>query len=220
MAWKSADLLSRFQALAAIPTNTVLTPDQQYVFLSDAQQYVLDRIASISPRTLYGDPVEMLSSDGGLTYGFGNDSVGEPLMPIGKATIYSSLASIPGGSWRPGIDYLDEGVTIRMPNNVPFAGPLFWYGVTPVESLSASIQPIMQPPASRSLIVTWAVKEYAETGGPRNPELADRMEVRFEREFGIHMTMLRKHFSNGGGLGSLLMPYMSSTLGVAAPRFN
>ena len=220
MAWKSADLLARFNSLGVRPippANDVMPDATKYQFLSDAQQYTLDRIASISPKTLYGDPQLMISSDGGLTYGFGTDSVGTPLFPIGKATIYSSLSSIPGGAWRPGIDYLDEGAVIRLPNNTPFAGPLYWYGVTPVETLSASVEPIMQPPASRTLIVTRAVWDLAETGGPRNPNLADRMEMRFEREFGVHMTLLRKHFSNGGGIGQLLVPFVPNTMGWSAP---
>jgi hypothetical protein len=218
MAWKSADLLASFNMLAARPASDGgLTDDQKYRFLSDAQQYIVDRVASISPKTMYGTPQEMLSSDGGLTYSFGNDSVGTPLMPIGKATIYSSLSSIPGGAWRPGIDYLDEGTQIRLPNNTPFAGPMYWYGVTPVEALTAAFQPVLMPPDKRHLIVIRAVKDYGESGGPRNPELADRLDVRFEREFGIYMTMLRKHFSNGGGIGPLLVPFVPNTMGWSAP---
>lgn len=210
--WQSSDLLDRFNRLSGRPTSDSISPTVKYGFLADAEQYVLNRIASIAPKVLYGAPAAMSTADGGLTWTFGTDGNGYALFPMGKAGIYPSLASIPGGAWLPGIDYLDEGVRIRMPNNSPFVGPLYWYGLTPTQQMSASVQPVLQPPSARILDVIQAVKVFAESA-MRNPALADRMDLRFEREFGQTMTMLRTHFRNGGGLGRLLFPWGTGEYG-------
>jgi hypothetical protein len=126
---------------------------------------------------------------------------------MGRAGIYPTLSAIPNYAWRPDVDYLDEGTTIRMPNNTPYAGTLYWYGVTPTQALSATVQPVLNPPPIRMLIVRRATASWAETGNIRNERLADRMAGLFEKEFGEAMTLLRKHFKNGGALGRLLYPW-------------
>jgi hypothetical protein len=210
--WQSVDLLDRFNRLSGRPSSDSISQTVKYGFLADAEQYVLTRIASIAPKVLYGAPTAMTTADGGLTYTFGTDGNGYALFPMGKTQIFPTLSSIPGGAWRPNIDYLDEGIRIRLPNATPYAGPLYWYGLTPAQQMSATVQPVLQPPQSRMLIVLAAVKAFSESA-MRNPALADRMAVRFETEFGQTMTMLRTHFKNGGGLGRLLFPWGSGSYG-------
>jgi hypothetical protein len=204
--WQSVDLLTRFNRLSGRPATDAVTPATKYGYLADAEQYVIGRIAAIKPSILYGVPTALTTADGGLTFTFGTDGNGYPLFPMGRATIYPSLNAIPGGAWVAGRDYLDEGATIRMPNAVPYTGTLYMYGITPTQQISADVQPMLQPPPIRMLDVLWAVKTFAEAGF-RNTEMADRMELRFEREFGQAMLMLRKHFATGGGLGRLLYPF-------------
>lgn len=209
--WSSADLLSRFNLLAGRPTGSgavdSIDDPTKYQYLADAEQYVITRIAAIKPSILYGAPQALTTADGGLTFTFGTDGNGYELFPMGRAQIYPSLNAIPGYAWQPGIDYLDQGTSIRMPNNTPYAGTLYWYGITPTQQLSAIVEPVLMPPSSRQLIVIYAVKTFAESANVRNADLADRMSVRFELEFGQNATMWRKHFSGGGGLGRLLVPW-------------
>lgn len=205
--WQSSDLLARFNKLAGRPTVDAISDPDKYQYIADAEQYVINRIASIKPSVLYGAPAALTTADGGLTFTFGTDGNGYSLFPMGRARIFPSLSAIPGYAWNPGIDYLDEGVQIRMPNNTPYAGTLYWYGITPTQQISASVQPVLMPPSIRMLNVIEAVKNFAESANVRNANLADRMTVRFEREFGNAMTLLRKHFASGGGLGRLLMPW-------------
>lgn len=204
--WQSADLLSRFNLLAGRPTSDSITDATKYQYIADGEQYTIGRISSIAPKVLYGAPAALTTTDGGLTFSFGTDGNGYALFPMGRARIYPSLSAIPGYAWTPGVDYLDQGTTIRMPNNTPYTGTLYWYGITPTQQISASVQPVLMPPEIRMLDVLYAVKNFAESG-VRNAELADRMALRYEVEFGTAMTMLRKHFSSGGGLGRLLMPW-------------
>lgn len=202
--WDSSDLLTRFNVLAGRPAADSITNVQKYQFLSDAEQYVLTQIEGIVPRVLYGPPVQLVSADGGYTWTFGTDGDGYALFPSGKAGVYQDLSCIPDYPLIPGVDYLDEGTQIRMPNNTTWNGTLYWYGITPPQELSDTVQPILQPPASRILIVIEAVRSFAEAYD-RNPGLVTAMTNKWNRTFGPQMTAIRTHFRGsqmaGRGLG-------------------
>lgn len=218
--WTSVDLLARFNQLAGRGSNTAdaVTPAVKYQFLADGEAYTIDRLCAVPAcaKALFGAPAALTSADGGYTFTFGTDGNGYALFPMGSAGIYPSLTAIPGGAWRPGIDYLDEGTTIRMPNNVPYTGTLYWYGVTPRQQMSATVQPVLNPPPIRMLAVRRAVATFAETGNIRNEALANRMAALFEKELGEAATLLRKHFKNGGAMGRLLYPW---GVGAYTPGF-
>lgn len=204
--WDSTDLLSRWNTYAGRPTTAdAMGNPTKYQFLADAQQYVIDRIASIKPSVLYGAPTALTTADGGYTFTFGVDGNGYALFPMGKAGIFPSLQAIPNAPWQPGVDYLDEGTQIRMPNGRQWSGTLYWYGITPAQQMSAAIQPVLNPPPIRALIVLKAVADYARSAG-RNSDMALTYEAQFEREFGPWMTQLRRHFRGGGAMGPLLQP--------------
>jgi hypothetical protein len=212
--WDSSDLLTRFNAYAGRPTTDGITDAQKYQRLADAQNAVLVEIANVVPRIQYGAPTAMTSADSGYTWTFGTDGNGYSLFPLGKASIYPSLDAIPDYPWQPGIDYLDEGTQIRMPNHVPWTGSLYWYGMTQPQAMSASVQPVLSPPGARILIVIKAVQEFAEEY-LRNAALADQMQIRWDREWPKYATMFRKHFRGGAQLGPLTGAYGrgGSTLG-------
>lgn len=214
--WESSDLLAKFNLLAGRPTTDAIDNPTKYGYLADGEEYVIDRIAGISAKTLYGAPAQLTTADGGYTYTFGTDGNGYPLFPLGRARIYNSLAAIPSAPLRPDFDYLDEGVRIRSTNNTPLAGPLYWYGLTPTQRISATVQPVLMPPSARMLDVIAAVKMFAESA-LRNAALADRMDARFEREFGQKMTMIRKHFAGGGAMGRLLAPWGAPSGALVGP---
>jgi hypothetical protein len=203
--WESSDLLARFNRMADRPAPPAdAYPDAtKYQLLADAQDSVLNKIASVAPRVLYNPPTLMTTSDGGYTFQFGTDGNGYPLFPMGKTRIYQDLDSVPDYPWRPGLDYLDEGTQIRMPNNIQWSGTLYWYGITPPGELSATVAPVLQPPPARILIVIEAVSMFA-TDFARNGALAQMMEGRWQKEFGPWMTTLRRHFRGGGAMGGLL----------------
>lgn len=200
--WDSADLLTRFNAMAGRPTTDAITSTEKYQRLADGQNDVLVEIANVAPQVVYGSPTAMTSSDSGYTWSFGTDGNGYALFPLGKASIYPNLAAIPDYPWQPGVDYLDRGTTIVMPNNVPWAGPLYWLGITPPVAISSTNQPVIQPPTTRILIVIKAVKNFAEEF-LRNAALADQMELKWQREWPKQATMIRKHFRGGRSLGPL-----------------
>ena len=207
--YESQDLLrwmNQFVGRAGLTADSI-SPFIKYDFLATAQDYVIQRIASASAKTLFSPPEQLTTADGGLTFTFGTDANGYPLFPMGRTGIYANLASIPGGAWTPGIDYLDEGTTIRMPNNTPYTGTLYWYGLQAAPRMSDTVQPILMPPSIRMLIARRAAAMFAESGQIRNPQIADRQTLEFEKEFGEAMTLLRKHFKNSGCLGRMLMPW-------------
>lgn len=191
--WSSADLLARFNTLAGRPVADTITDAQKYTYLAIAQDYVLTLIEGIVPRVLYGPPVQLVTTDGGYTFSFGNDGDGYPLFPSGKAQIYPNLDAIPDYPWVPGVDYIDNGTSIRMPNQTPWQQPLYWYGITPPQELSASVEPVIQPPTARILIAIEAVRAFAEAYD-RNPGLVAAMDRQWGRTFGPTMTAIRTHF--------------------------
>lgn len=191
--WESSDLLARFNSLAGRPDVDAVTDAQKYRYLGDAQQFVLTQIEGIVPRVLYGPPVQLVSTDGGYTWSFGTDGDGYPLFASGKAGIFEDPSCIPDYPLRPGVDYLDEGTQIRFPNNTTWNGTLYWYGITPPQEMSATVQPILQPPSARILIPIEAVRSFAESYD-RNPGLAQAMDRQWARQFGPTMTAIRTHF--------------------------
>lgn len=199
--YQSTDLLSDFQTWAGVsgsnPTSATI-----YARLSHAQQYVYGMVYATDPRVLYGAPTAMTTADGGLTYTFGTDGQGYDLFPMGDAQIYTSLNAIPSYPWRPGIDYLDEGTKIRMPNGVPYTGTLYWRGVTAPAAISAATQPSLNPAQARILITIEAVRRYAQEEA-RNPALFQMMENRWNDQWPLWITAMRKHFRGAQRLGPL-----------------
>lgn len=210
--WDSVDLLSRFNALSGRPTTDAITAAAKYQRLADAQDTIVTKISGITKAAFPTAPVAMTSADGGYTWTFGVDGNGYALYPYG-ARIYPTLTAVPDYPWMPGVDYLDEGVRIRMPNGLAWGGPLYWYGVTPPQQLSSTVQPIIQPPSARILIVIEAVRSFAEEY-TRDTALADQMSIKFERAWGENMTLIRKHLRGNGR--SRLIGFQYGGIGVGS----
>ena len=211
--WQNTDLLIRFNRMAGRPPADAIGDPVKYLALADAQDAVITKISGIVGRAMYGAPTLMTTADSGLTWTFGTDGNGYPLVPL-AAHVYLSLSAIPSYPWNPGQDYLDEGSTIRMPNNTPYTGTLYWQGITPPQQISASVQPILNPPAARILICIKAVQTFAEEA-IRNPSLVDEMQMRWDREFPEQMTAIRKHFKGRhyGGFGNRI-PWFPIRIGA------
>ena len=200
--WASSDLLTRFNEWAARPTsNDPITDAQKYRRLSDGQDQIILEVANLSGRILYSAPVLMTSADGGYVYTYGVDGNGYALFPL-AGHIYPTLSAVPSYPWVPGVDYLDEGTQIRSLNNAPFPVAPYWYGISQPQQLSSSVNPVIQPPQARVLIVIRAVQDYAEEGG-RNVELAAIMGARWAREWPVYATQIRKHLRGRRSLGPL-----------------
>lgn len=189
--WQSSDLLSRFNAMAGRPTGDAITDVQKYQGLADAQETLIARITSICGNQQVSAPTAMTTADGGATWTFGVDGNGYASYLMG-ARIYPTLSAVPDYPWQPGVDYLDEGVQIRMPNNLKWTGNLYFYGVVGPQALSATVQPVIQPPPMRILIVIEAVRSFSEQF-VRNDELVTVMDRKWDREFANYMTMIRRH---------------------------
>lgn len=197
--YDNADLLLRFNALAARPSSDEYTDADKYALLATGQMKVIQEIAVRYPDCLYQAPTAMSTSDGGATYTFGTDSNGYAVMPYGHVGIYSSLSNVPDNPWVAGVDYLDEGTLIRLPNNRTYSGTLYWRGIPTPSDISASIQPAIRPAPARVLIVYKAVEEFGLRGG-LNPEVTTAVQALWSREFPLWMANWRSHFRKGGML--------------------
>lgn len=207
--WDSADLLDQFNALAGRPaTDAGITDVQKYARLARAQDLIIGDIAAIAPEVLYptadAASYPTMGTLDNQIFIFGNDSDGAPITPIGKTQIYTSLNNIPDAPWIEGVDYLNEGTQIRIPNNGTYTGTLYWRGITTAPAITAAVQPVLFPLASRELIVVRAVKQFALEGG-KNPGLAALMAEQYDDGRGGGLwpkwcLAWRTAFRQGGGL--------------------
>ena len=203
----SANLLTRFNQLSGRPASGDSISDaDKYIRLTDAQNVVLADAASRVPKAFVSkaaySAMPTLTTTDQQVFTFGTDLNTDPLFPIGKVEIYPSLQAVPDSPWIEGVDYLNEGTQIRIPNNRTWGGTLYWRGVAPALSIDGTNQPTIIPPPFRILIVYEAVRRYAEEG-KRDIELADRMRANYEQDFARLCLTLKTQFSNGGALGSI-----------------
>lgn len=151
-----------------------------YDLLSEAQDHWVRRIAAIYPEALYGAPVKLTTADGGYTYTFGNDADGQPIFPIGHVELRESRTGrvlIPGADWQDN-DFVMEGNKIRIPNGrtKTFTSGPYARFVAPPTNISAAVQPVINPPQARVLIVLRAVITWATNGNLRDPSPWEREE--------------------------------------------
>jgi hypothetical protein len=202
--WDAPYLLGQFNRLAGRPQADQVTDATKYLWLSEGQNEVVADIAARQPEVLYPVSAQLMSTvDGGHTFTFGTYSDGTPVFPMGKVNIYKSVTAVPGYMLMPGVDYLEEGNRIEIPNNRTYAGSLYWRGITAPQDINATTPPVLQPPPSRSLITMCAVKNFAQAGNI-NPDLAAQMAEQWSREFPRWMLVYRTQFTGGGVLGPLV----------------
>lgn len=203
--YQSADLLVTFNNATGRPaTGDSVTNATKYIYLADAQQQLANDLFAVAPQAFPSTITTMTSADGGYTWTFGTDNDGYPLFPL-AAAVFQDLASIPSSPWIPGVDYTDEGTTIRMPNNVPWAGTLYCYGCVMPQRMSASVQPVLQHPQALALVPLLAGSRFAEDN-LMNAPLSDRLYARYKLMYGHLCTTIRKHLRGGRAMAPLVAP--------------
>lgn len=198
--YDSADLLAQFKELAGLPTATEITSASIYARLARAQLEVIEDIAGIYPNCLYRTtgPAALSTTDSKV-FTFGTDGSGYAVAPMGFVRVFRSLGDYPDNPMLPGIDYLDEGTQIRIPNNRTESSTLYWQGIATPTDISASQEPALRPAPARRLIVIKAVETFGREGGSRY-DMADDCERLYAREFGKHMLVWKTRFTGGGAL--------------------
>lgn len=198
--WDSADLLSQFDELAGRPSTDEITDAQKYARLARAQMSVIEDVAAIYPYCLYrsGGPTTLTTS-GNKVYTFGSDGQGHADGPLGHVAVFRALEDYPDSPLIEGVDYLDEGTQIRIPNNRTEQATLYWTGIPTPTDISASQEPALRPAPSRRLIVIKAVEAFGREGA-HDLSLADEMGRYYAREFPKHMLAWRTRFRRGGAV--------------------
>lgn len=201
--YDSAYLLSLFNRKAARATVDSISDASKYERLSESQNRVVAMLSAVAPYSLYPsvgyDSLPTLTTTDNQVFSFGTDDNGYAIFPMGKGGIYPNLDAIPNCPWRPGIDYMLEGTTIRIPNNNTWSGTLYWYGVMNPPDITAESQPVLFPEASRELIVIDAVRQFAREG-VRNGALVDEFQDEWNRAWPQWCLVWRSQFRSGGAL--------------------
>ena len=206
--WDSAYLLGMFNRYSGRPaTNDSIADADKYLRLTEGQNRVVAEMLARIPNSLYPKVTypnfPTLTTADGQIFTFGTDANGYAIAPMGKTRIFDNVASFPQYAWLEGYDYVNEGTQIRLTNNRTWNQPLYWYGVTPPGDISAALQPVLFPEASRELIVYEAVKQLGMEGGERGPLLVASMDAALARAYPRWVLAWKTQFSSGGALGSL-----------------
>lgn len=199
--WDSAYLLARCKALARRPaTDQAASDPNWYEWLSFAQPEVAEDLYTRAPDLQYSAPLLLTSSDGGKTYGWGNDDAGDPIRPTGHTEIYPNLKSIPDYPLIPGLDFIFEGAKIRMPadrSRTFSAGPYSRFVARPDREITALIAPVIQPKTARRLLVIKAVELFASRpGSGMRPSYYEAM---YDKQLDKVLIDLRSAYNMAGG---------------------
>jgi hypothetical protein len=209
--WTSSDLLARCKMYARRPAvDESMSDAQWYALLTEANAEWTAQIANVAPESQYAiqGPVLMTSADGGYSYTFGIDGDGNQITPIGRYEIRqypTGREFIAGAEWDPTADFVDEGWRIRFPNQYARSygnGPWARF-VAPGGTISAVVQPALQPQHINMLLVWRALAKWAKFGGVKNPGPFEEEESKAwygDPTRGMHgwLTMLQtRAFSQG-----------------------
>lgn len=178
----SAWCLAEFDRMAGRPDADEITDVQKYVRLAQAEKEVMEDLAPIVPGVEYkaAGPTAMSTTDNKV-FTFGTDGQSHAQAPGGHVAIFRHVADYPDRALVEGIDYLNEGTQIRIPND-RVESALYWFGVPASTDISASQEPTLRPAPARILIVIKAVENFANEGD-QMPTLAASMERRYAKQF-------------------------------------
>lgn len=178
MLYDSADLVLRCRDAAQLPDDDeAMTAAAWYRLLTEAQAVWYPQVAAHVPTVLYGVPELLESTDGGVTYPFGDDEDGRPIMPLGEVWVFRTEADAyePDAydrRLRNGVDFQVDAsqLRFRLTSPTPFddGGP--WVRmIEPPGVIDATHEPVLQPVHARQLLVYGAVETWATQGGLRDP---------------------------------------------------
>lgn len=172
--YDAADLVSRTKTLLNRPqadeafTNTT-TDDVLYQCVSEAIRRVNELLAWHVPEVAYNAPTQLTTSDNGLTYGFGVDADGNPIIPLGQIELRgdgpTGLPILPGNDWDDTtLVYLldtDDSTgypVVRWPGQRTrtFANGLWARYVQPPRQVTSSSSPVTLKPFQARAVVPYA----------------------------------------------------------------
>lgn len=191
--WQAADLLARVRTEIQQPAGSDFPQDADlYTGLGNSQNKVLARLSVTVPESQYGAPVLLASTDGGFTFSFGTDADGNSIFPMGEFELYRSLNSVADSPMSPFSEFLIEGDHIRIPGNLPYAGPSsgpYARFLTPGLLLDGTHAPVLKPVQARQCLVYDTAAWYFGITGDKDAEA--RYVQRFEGEYETWLLAMR-----------------------------
>jgi hypothetical protein len=176
--YTSADLVQRCQDEAQLPVDDeAMSPTKWYRLLTEAQTLWFPQVAAHLAHVMLGAPELLTSDDGGVTYTFGLDDDGRPVVPMAVRVFRREQdAYEPEGAsaWglTTGVDYLMLGdrLEFRLSGtrpSFPDGGPWVRY-IAPPGEIDASHEPTLLPVEARQILVYAAVESWATQGDLRD----------------------------------------------------
>jgi len=209
--WDSADLYDRFLLYLGRGNGGVMDADElwtsarSYRALADAQEVVYSDVAPICPQAFVQAPVQLVTTDGGVTYTYPGSAY-----PIAHTEVYAQetggrqLYATSYGTW--GGDFVIEGATIRTPGNrvrTYSSGPYARYAALP-SRISSTVEPTLQPEPARELILFRALADAADVSAgmmDNSPWISRYVEAR-KRWITVWQTQYRHQGTPSRGVAS------------------
>lgn len=196
--WDADHCVAECRRHAKRPANDTETSELDWcAYLTSAQAHWLPILATKAPESQYGAPIALTLSGDQKTASFPAG-----VYPSGKVELYDGLAGrrlTPGNYNDPGADFSIEsdgagGMVIRgtLDRQLSFPNGLYarYVNLGNLEILSTAgaaargggavvIDPILQPPHGRELLVYHACALWASSGGYRDPSYFEHLEIKF-----------------------------------------
>lgn len=179
-----------------------------YLLLSQAQQQVYSYLAARCPNAFFSAPTALSTADNKV-FTFASSA-----FPIGHVEIFPSLSAVPDAPWQEGIDFLNEGAQIRIPNDRTYGNTLYGRYIVAPANIDATHDPTLLPKQARELIVYKAAELYASRGATRT-EMKAIASVDYTAALSRWLLVLRTQYDGQGNSARQYLPwwYNSPDLG-------
>jgi hypothetical protein len=228
--WDSADCLRRFKDKAGLEDATELDDNIDiYPLIADGQEEAIREVAARYPFALYSAPQLMVPSGDRKTFKYPQVN-GQDSMPMGWVQIAPRLTAFSGDllftGWVNGVEFMDEGVQIRIPGDRSYSGDLYFRGVMRPARVTAAVGISLLPlEIGVDLSINRAVRKWAMHGN-QAPQLRQLMDEEWGMPkapgagiFATAMLTYKRRFRGGGGMIDPAQWYLQSPdLGGAGGR--
>lgn len=218
--WDSPDVLDRFLMYLGRGNGGVMQADELwttarcYTWLSDAQESVFADLAPRAPAAFVGAPVQLATSDGGVTYTYATN-----VYPFAHVEVYAQESggrTLHASTYdNTAADFVIQGNVIRSPGNRPrtyTSGPWARFTAFPAR-LSASVNPSIYPEPARELILWKALESAAEVSeGAMDPSGWSAKHAAARQKW---LTVWQTQYASNGGASGAWWLTMDALNGVA-----
>lgn len=134
--------------------------------LTQAQTRINQLLGIHVPDAIWPVAELLTSSDGGLTYGFGDDADGDAIFAFGHFQLFANREQIPDNPLIEGVDFWVSGTVLRMPNNSPrvFSDGPYALFASPSNVVDSTHEPVVPKIARLCMLDEATIRAFKHAG--------------------------------------------------------